>query len=157
MRENYTSVERGGSHPRRPQIRARRSTLEIRRGVILDVLPDASFYPLRRQRVPVDIPSGAPTLVIRKQAFDQSSLTRAAVDRWLNLTTDEFRVEGELAVIGPLPGEEGLTDLIDELEAAGLVYVDDFFELSGNWSEWLKLYAMGSTSSDSSRWSTGRS
>ena len=25
----------------------------------------------------------------------------------------------------------------------GLTYFDDFFELSGNWPEWLKLFATG--------------
>jgi hypothetical protein len=29
-------------------------------------------------------------------------------------------------------------------EAKGLVYFDEFFELSGNWPEWLRLYAMSS-------------
>jgi hypothetical protein len=31
--------------------------------------------------------------------------------------------------------------LLDELEGLGLVYFDDFFELSGNWPEWLRIYA----------------
>jgi hypothetical protein len=31
--------------------------------------------------------------------------------------------------------------LIDDLERAGLVYFQDFFELSGNWPDWLVLYA----------------
>jgi hypothetical protein len=36
-----------------------------------------------------------------------------------------------------------LPDLIADLEQNGLVYFDDFFELSGNWPEWLTLYARG--------------
>jgi hypothetical protein len=36
-----------------------------------------------------------------------------------------------------------LPDLIDALESSGLVYFDDFFELSGNWPDWLTLYARG--------------
>jgi hypothetical protein len=49
-----------------------------------------------------------------------------------------------LVVIGPLVGESALTELIDALERWGLVYFDDFFELSGNWPAWLRLIAMGS-------------
>jgi hypothetical protein len=29
------------------------------------------------------------------------------------------------------------------LERVGLVYFDDFFDLSGNWPEWLKVFVMG--------------
>ena len=36
-----------------------------------------------------------------------------------------------------------LPDLIEELEESGLTYFDDFFELSGNWPDWLTLYARG--------------
>ena len=93
--------------------------------------------------MPMDVPASAPTLFIRKAAFERAGLTRAAMDERLNLTEDEFRVEGDLIAIGPLPGETALTDLIDELESAGLEYFDDFFELSGNWPNWLRLYVMG--------------
>ena len=93
--------------------------------------------------MPLDVPASAPTLFIRKEAFERARLTRAAVDERLNLTEDEFRVEGDLIAVGPLPGDTTLTDLIDELEAAGLEYFDDFFELSGNWPAWLRLYVMG--------------
>jgi len=37
---------------------------------------------------------------------------------------------------------DAVADLIDEFEQAGLVYFDDFFELSGNWPSWLRLLAM---------------
>ena len=90
--------------------------------------------------MPLEIPALAPTLIIRKTAFDAASLTRAAFDERLNLTADEFRVEGAIIAIGPLPGDDTMTDLIEELEQAGLVYFDDFFELSGNWPDWLRLY-----------------
>ena len=33
-------------------------------------------------------------------------------------------------------------DVIAQLEEEGLVYYDDFFELSGNWPDWLRLFAM---------------
>ena len=48
-----------------------------------------------------------------------------------------------LVVLGPLPSDDILLSLIDDLEQSGLVYFDDFFELSGNWPEWLTLYAQG--------------
>jgi hypothetical protein len=92
--------------------------------------------------MPLDISSDAPTLVIRKTAFDRAGLSRSAFDQRLNLTPDEFRIEGELIAIGPLPGDTTVTDLITDIEDAGLIYFDDFFELSGNWPDWLKLYAM---------------
>ena len=93
--------------------------------------------------MPLDVPSSAPSLFIRKGAFERAQLTRATLDERLNLTEDEFRVEGDLIAIGPLPGETTLTDLIEELESAGLEYFEDFFELSGNWPSWLRLYVMG--------------
>ena len=95
--------------------------------------------------MPLEVPALAPTLLIRKAAFDTAKLTRAAFDERLNLTADEFRIEGPLIVIGPLAGDDAMTDLIEELEEAGLTYFDDFFELSGNWPEWLRLYAMSTS------------
>jgi len=94
--------------------------------------------------MPVPIPSGAPTLFIRRSAYERSGLTRESIDERLGLTPDEFRVEGALVAIGPIPAEESLIDIISELEANGLSYFDDFFELTGNWPEWLKLLASAS-------------
>lgn len=93
--------------------------------------------------MPINIPAGSPTLVVRKDAFERVGLTRAALDERLNLTADEFRVEGSLVAIGPLVGDTALTSLIEELETLGLEYFEDFFELSGNWPEWLGLFALG--------------
>jgi len=89
------------------------------------------------------VPTGAPTLFMRREAYEKSGLTRSALDERLGLTADEFRVEGNLVAIGPIYGGEGdaLGDLIAELEGMGLVYFDDFFELTGNWPEWLTLVA----------------
>jgi hypothetical protein len=93
--------------------------------------------------MPVPVATGAPTLFLRRAAYESSGLTRAAIDDRLGLTADEFRVEDDLIAIGPIYERDGnlLTDLITELEGAGLVYFDDFFELSGNWPAWLRLYA----------------
>lgn len=93
--------------------------------------------------MPLSTPSGAPTLIVRKDAFEQVGLTRARVDERLNLTADEFRIEGAIIAIGPIHEEPSLLVLVEELEQLGLSYFDDFFELSGNWPEWLKLFAMG--------------
>ena len=92
--------------------------------------------------MPLDIPAGNPTLLIRREAFERVGLVRSALDERLNLTADEFRVEGALIAVGPLVGETGaLEQLVEELEGMGLVYYEDFFDLSGNWPEWLALYA----------------
>ena len=95
----------------------------------------------------LNIASGAPTLLIRRAAYESSGITRAAIDERLGLTSDEFRVEGELVAIGPLHGgaADALGELVDELESSGLVYFDDFFELSGSWPEWLRLFASSSS------------
>jgi hypothetical protein len=91
--------------------------------------------------MPLAIPAGAPTLFVRKAAFEQVALTRRQLDERLNLTADEFRVERDLIAIGPIHVADDLSALLEELEALGLAYFDDFFELSGTWPEWLRLYA----------------
>ena len=90
--------------------------------------------------MPLSIPSTVPTIVIRKSGFERVGLTRRAIDERLNLTSDEFRIEGDLIAIGPIHNDEELTTFVEELEHAGLVYFDDFFDLSGNWPEWLKVF-----------------
>ena len=92
--------------------------------------------------MPITLTSGAPTLLVRKEAYERAGLTRAALDERLNLTAEEFRVEGQLVAIGPLVGDTALTSLIDELEGMGLEYFEDFFEMSGNWPEWLTVHVM---------------
>ena len=93
--------------------------------------------------MPLSTPAGAPTLVIRKEAFERAGLTRARLDERLNLTPDEFRIEGALIAVGPIHEEPSLLALVEELEGLGLSYFDDFFELSGNWPTWLKLFVLG--------------
>ena len=60
----------------------------------------------------------------------------------LNLTDAEFRVEGGLIALGPLPSDEMVVPMLEYFEEKGLAYFDDIFELSGNWPEWLKLFAL---------------
>ena len=93
--------------------------------------------------MPLRIPESASTLVIRRPSFEQAGLVRAEIDALLELTDEEFRVEGDLVAIGPVFDANALNELVAELENRGLVYFDDFFELSGNWPAWLTIFAMG--------------
>ena len=92
--------------------------------------------------MPIKLPHDAPTLLIRREAFERANLTRAGIDQWLNLTPDEFRVEAGVIAIGPIFYDSGLEALVGALEDKGLRYFDDFFELSGNWPAWLGLWAL---------------
>jgi hypothetical protein len=92
-------------------------------------------------RMPLPVFDGGPTLFLRRTAYERVALTRAQIDERLGLTADEFRVEGQLVAVGPILGEDSLSELIGELESLGLTYFDDFFELSGNWPAWLELFA----------------
>ena len=91
--------------------------------------------------MPLNVPAGHPSLFIRKEAFERSGLTRSAIDARLGLTDEEFRAEGSLLCIGPIFETADLEALIAEFESLGLTYFDDFFELSGNWPEWLTVFA----------------
>lgn len=82
-------------------------------------------------------------MLIHREAFDRVGLMRSAVDSQFNLTDQEFRVEEGLVVLGPLSSDDLLSEMIEVLEESGLVYFDDFFELSGNWPEWLSMYVRG--------------
>jgi len=95
--------------------------------------------------MPLEVPATAPTMLVRKAAFERAALTRAEIDERFNLTPDEFRAEGDLLAIGPLYGDDEITDLAELLEQAGLAYFDDFFDLSGNWPPWLRLFGMRGT------------
>ena len=90
--------------------------------------------------MPIELPSARPSLLIRRTAFERAGITRSAIDERLSLTDEEFRVEGDLIVIGPVLDDDALQQLTSDLEGAGLVYFDDFFDLSGNWPAWLRLY-----------------
>ena len=92
--------------------------------------------------MPLSLTSGAPTLLIRRAAFELAGFSRATIDRALTLTDQEFRVERDLIAIGPIYSDDGLTALVAAFEEAGLAYYDDFFEMSGNWPQWLALLTM---------------
>jgi len=93
--------------------------------------------------MPLRISDSASTLLIRRPAFEKAALARVEIDAFLDLTDEEFRVEGDVVAIGPVFDAEALSDLVAELENRGLAFFDDFFELSGNWPAWLSIYAMG--------------
>jgi hypothetical protein len=94
--------------------------------------------------MPLELGYGRAVVLIRQSAFERSGLVRSAIDERYNLTDEEFRVEDGLVTLGPLPSEDLLPQLIEDLEGSGLVYFDDFFDLSGNWPEWLSVYVRGS-------------
>ena len=93
--------------------------------------------------MPQEIPVGRSVLLIRREAYERAGITRQSIDERLNLTADEFRVDGPLVIVGPIPDDTSLRDIIDDLEATGLTYFDDFFELSGNWPPWVRLSVSG--------------
>lgn len=90
-----------------------------------------------------EIPAGQSVLLIKQGAYERAGLTREAIDRRLNLTADEFKVDGRLIVIGPIPDDVVLRDVLDDLEGAGLTYFEEYFELSGNWPSWVRLFVAG--------------
>lgn len=91
--------------------------------------------------MPLSLRTGAPTLLIRRAAYERADLARAAIDERLGLTPEEFRVEGDVVVLGPVYDAEAFAEFMEELERLGLTYYDDFFELSGNWPDWLTVLA----------------
>jgi hypothetical protein len=93
--------------------------------------------------MPIRIARDAPTVFVRRDAWERGGLTRAQIDDVLQLTADEFRVEGSLVAIGPLYGAQQLERLVTLLERAGLAYFEEFFDLSGNWPAWLVIHAQG--------------
>jgi hypothetical protein len=85
------------------------------------------------------VTQGVPTLFFRRASYERAGLTRAGLDARLGLTDAEFRVDGNLVAVGPIYDVDALGALVDELEQTGLVYYDDYFELSGSWPEWLAV------------------
>jgi hypothetical protein len=96
--------------------------------------------------VPLNVKPSAPTLIIRRSSYERVGLVRASLDAKLGLTDEEFRVEGDLVLIGPVHNTDAFQDLLEQLEDLGLVFYDDFFELSGNWPEWIGVLVATPTS-----------
>ena len=92
--------------------------------------------------MPMSVSDGLPTVFILKEAFERAGLMRSELDTRFNLTDQEFKVEGRLIAVGPLPSDDMVGPLLEFLESRGLVYFDAVFELSGNWPTWLRLFAM---------------
>jgi hypothetical protein len=94
--------------------------------------------------MPLSISAGLPTILLRKEAFERSGLTRVEIDSRFNLTDAEFSVEGALIAIGPLPSDDMIGPMVEFFEEKGLAYYDDVMEMSGNWPDWIRIYAMSS-------------
>jgi hypothetical protein len=90
--------------------------------------------------MPIVLQPAQSSIIIRKSTFEHARIHRSEVDSAFNLTDTEFHVEGQVIVIGPLPNEEVAGPIAEWLEKRGLVYFEDYFEFSGNWPEWLRLY-----------------
>ncbi|HXY29307.1 MAG TPA: hypothetical protein VEI06_01260 [Gemmatimonadaceae bacterium] len=90
--------------------------------------------------MPLELTRDGPTMLIRKTAYERSGLSRRELDLELNLTSEEFQTEGDLVAIGPLYAPDAIGSLTARLEGLGLVYFDDFFEMSGGWPAWLRVY-----------------
>lgn len=90
----------------------------------------------------VTIDAGRPSILIRKASYEKAGLVRADIDMRFNLTDQEFRAEGSLVILGPLPSDDLVGPVVEYLEGAGLAYFEDFCELSGNWPSWLNVYVM---------------
>ena len=91
--------------------------------------------------MPIELAHNRGAILIRRSAFERANLARSTIDERYNLTDEEFHVEEDLIVIGPLPSDDIVPQMIEDLENSGLVYFDDFFDLSGNWPDWLSIYA----------------
>ena len=94
--------------------------------------------------MPITIAHGVPTLIFRRAAYERAGLTRQSLDTRLGLTDTEFVVSGDIIAVGPVYDTDALGTLVDELERLGLVFYDDFFEMTGSWPEWLVVLAKGS-------------
>lgn len=91
--------------------------------------------------MPIELAHTQGSILIRRSAFERAKLSRSVIDERYNLTDEEFHVEEDLVAIGPLPSDDMIPQMIDDLEKSGLTYFDDFFDLSGNWPDWLSIYA----------------
>jgi hypothetical protein len=93
-----------------------------------------------------ELAHGRSVILIRQGAYQRVGIIRHALDERYSLAPDEFAVEEGLVILGPLASDDFLSRIISDLEESGLVYFDDFFEMSGNWPDWLALYARNAES-----------
>ena len=89
--------------------------------------------------MPIELANNRGAILIRRSAFERANLRRSVIDERYNLTDEEFQVEEDLIVI-VLSSEDMIPQLVEDLEGSGLTYFDDFFDLSGNWPDWLSVY-----------------
>jgi hypothetical protein len=93
--------------------------------------------------MPIQLAHNRPSILIRQASFEKAAIIRSEIDSKYNLTDQEFQVEGGIVAV-MLPSDDLLPELVDDLEVQGLIYYDDFFEMSGNWPEWIAVYVTGS-------------
>lgn len=77
--------------------------------------------------------------IFRKDKLLSKSVSIEQLIKTLNIKTlddNEYMVSFQ-----PCFGSEAVNNLIKELEAIGLVYVDDYFLLEGDFPDWLLLRA----------------
>jgi len=79
-------------------------------------------------------------LVIRQSALDAHGVTKTQVLEALE-TSRPFAENGELLSFGPSFGQEACDEFVRRLESLGLVYFDDFFDLTLSHPDWLKFSA----------------
>jgi len=70
--------------------------------------------------MPLSVDDGRATIFIRKEAFEREGLTRGEIDQRFNLTDAEFRVEGGLIAIGPLPSDDMVGPIMSTSSRAAL-------------------------------------
>lgn len=79
-------------------------------------------------------------LIVRKAAVTEHALPSDAITLAMKGCEPAFE-DSDLIVYGPLFGQEAQKTYSDALQAAGLTYVDDFYELSIDLPAWLQLGA----------------
>ncbi|ATA53150.1 hypothetical protein CKY39_07950 [Variovorax boronicumulans] len=79
-------------------------------------------------------------LVIRQSALVARGVTRTQLLEALE-SARPMAEDGELLSFGPCFGQEACDEFVRRLEALGLVYVDDFFDLTLSHPDWLKFSA----------------
>lgn len=79
-------------------------------------------------------------IVIRQSALTALGITRARVLEVFE-TDRPIAEDSELLSFGPSFGGEACNEFVRRLESLGLVYVDDFFDLTLSHPDWLSFSA----------------